>query len=110
MQQFPGFLVCLVNTVVTFSIYKNAHPSNFKRPVGRGIERESHMLEYISTHAHYTFFSQRKNSGAIQGHHGPLVCEDDMQIVCVNAACGAIRHVCDKALVLDLLHHKPKAY
>jgi len=71
--QFPGFLVCLVNTVVTFSIYKNAHPSNFKPPVGRGIERESHMLEYISTHAHCTLFSQRKNSGAIQGHHGPLV-------------------------------------
>jgi hypothetical protein len=59
-EQFPGFLVCLVNTVVTFSIYKNAHPSNFKRPMGRGIDRESHMLEYISTHAHCAFFSHKK--------------------------------------------------
>ena len=60
VQQFPGFFVCLVNTVVTFSIYKNAHPSNFKRPMGRGIDRESHMLEYISTHAHCAFFSHKK--------------------------------------------------
>jgi len=60
VRQFPGFLVCLVNTVVTFSIYKNAHPSNFKRPVGRGIERESHMLEYISTHVHCTLFFAEK--------------------------------------------------
>ena len=79
VRQFPGFLVCLVNTVVTFSIYKNAHPSNFKRPVGRGIERESHMLEYISTHAHCTLFSHKKKQWSDTGPSWPSCSQNATQ-------------------------------
>ncbi|KAH3855585.1 hypothetical protein DPMN_098154 [Dreissena polymorpha] len=31
-----------------------------------------------------------------------VLCEDNIKILCVNAACGGIRYVCDKAQVYDV--------